>query len=189
MEIYRNESNNLHRDSGPALLSKNLLLWVVNGKLHRADGPAIITPRGTKKHYWKGVYIPTKIWKIRDKMSFPEIIAIANIELRRAVIEMVGYEKFLGKAGSELKVLHEDTNTGAILYRIEMPETEPGIPQDEPLVVVKVLDGTPVRDEDGKLVRKQYFIRVPPDMTTCSEAIAWTFDMDPDDYADMEKET
>lgn len=183
MELYRNQSNNLHREDGPAVLTPHMLVWVVNGKPHRANGPAFMSINGTRKHYWKGIFIESEYWNKKDSMSASEIFKIRNVEVRRCLIEMIGYEKFLKRA--EAEIVEEDVKTGAILYKVPMPEDDEG----EPLVVVKVLDGTPVRDETGEFVRKQYFIRVPPDTDTCAKAIAWTFEMTPEEYGELEKET
>ena len=30
--------------------------------------------------------------------------------------------------------------------------------------------------------KRQYFLRVPPEMRTAREAVAWSFGIDPDDY-------
>lgn len=183
MELYRDESNNLHRDTGPAVVTKHMTQYVVNGRLHRADGPAVVTVNGTKMYYWKGIFIETDLWKRKGTISAKEVFEIKNIELRRCMIEMIGYQAFIKRAGNAIEVVHEDANTGAILYRC----TIPGDP--EQLVVVKVIDGTPYRDENGKFTRKEYFIRVPPTMKKCCDAIAWTFEMNPEEYAKLEAET
>lgn len=184
MELYRDESNNLHRDVGPAVVTPHLIQYVVNNRLHRADGPAVITSNGTKTYYWKGIFIEPALWKSKDTISAAEVFAIKNIELRRCMIEMIGYEAFIARAGNKIKVIHEDKKTGAILYSCQMPEEG-----SEALVVVKVIDGTPVQDENGNITRKKYFIRVPPTMKNCSHAIAWTFEMEPEEYAKLEAET
>jgi hypothetical protein len=184
MEIYRNEKQNLHRDDNlPAVVTEDLLNYCVNGRLHRSNGPAVITPNGTRMYYWKGVQIDSETWANKDRMAAHEILGIENIEVRRAVIEMVGYEAFLEKANA--KAVDTDKDTGAILYRVEMPFDD----EAEPLVVVRVKDGTTLYDENGEAYRKQYFLRVPPNMTACKDAIAWTFKMTPEQYGKVEKET
>ena len=55
--------------------------------------------------------------------------------------------------------------------------------------MVRVQDGTPHDDGKGNKVRKEYFIRVPPAMTKCKAAIAWTFDTPENKYYEIEKET
>lgn len=182
MELYRNESNNLHRDVGPAVVTPHLVQYVQNGRLHRADGAAVITSNGTKTFYWKGIFIEPSLWNNIDKMTAPEILNHPNAEIRRCLIEKIGYEKFLTRA--KPKVLDEDKKTGAILYRVEIPGEN-----EEPLVVIKVKDGTPMKDKEGNETRKEYFLRVPPTIKSCLEAVAWTFDMDPKEYAKIEQET
>lgn len=183
MELYRNDSNNLHREHGPAVVTPNLVQYVVNGRLHRADGAAVITNNGTKTYYWKGIFIEPSLWNTKDTIAAADVLNIRNAEVRRCMVEMIGYENFLKRAAP--KVLDEDQKTGAILYRVEMPDDD----KEEPLVVVKVKDGTALKDKNGNEYRKEYFLRVPPAIKTCSEAIAWTFDIPEKDYAEIEKET
>lgn len=44
--------------------------------------------------------------------------------------------------------------------------------------MVEVVNSTP--EPDGSL--KTYFLRVPPAMETCQQAIAWTFGKEANDY-------
>jgi hypothetical protein len=49
----------LHRENGPALeLSTGSKAWYLNDKLHREDGPAVIRWDGHKRWYLHGVQIP-----------------------------------------------------------------------------------------------------------------------------------
>jgi len=185
MEIYRNENNDLHREHGPAVVTPNLIKYVVNGKIHRADGPAVITSTGGRLFYWKNVHIQPSLWKSKDTISVAEILAIQNSEVRRCMVEMIGYAELVRRGGSDFKIIDEDKETGAILYRLEMPKDD----AKEPVVVVKVLDGTPMKDTNGNIYRKEYFLRVPPKYKTCKDAIAWTFGMEPDEYIRLERET
>ena len=50
---------------------------------------------------------------------------------------------------------------------------------DEPLVMVRVINSTP--EPDG--TNKRYMLRVPPTIKTAREAVAWTFGMSPETYA------
>lgn len=65
--------------------------------------------------------------------------------------------------------VHED-DCGE-LYRKELAG-------DEPLVMVRVVNSTP--EPDGSF--KRYMLRVPPTVQTAREAVAWTFDMPPEQY-------
>jgi hypothetical protein len=72
----------------------------------------------------------------------------------------------------KFKVVHVDEETNQELLKFEDSNL------DEPLVVVKVENSTP--EPDGS--RKLYFLTVPPDMKTCKQAVAWTFNKDGKDY-------
>lgn len=50
---------------------------------------------------------------------------------------------------------------------------------DTPLVVVEVVNSTP--EPDGS--QKHYLLRVPPTMTDCQSAVAWTFGIEAHEYA------
>ena len=76
------------------------------------------------------------------------------------MIELFGQEKFLRDSGA--KEVHKDEF--GTLYRKELLD-------DEPLVMVKVKNATP--ESDGQF--KDYFLRVPPQMKTAHQAVAWTF--------------
>jgi hypothetical protein len=58
------------------------------------------------------------------------------------------------------------------------------VPGDEPIVAVEVVNST--RAPDGSF--KRYWLRVPPEMSTAREAVAWTFGLRATQYA-PEKET
>lgn len=100
------------------------------------------------------------------KVSPHEVIGIPNAEVRRAVVELVGYDKVTSKA----KVLDESSD-GRLL---EIP-----LADDESIVLVHVKDPSTTRE---------YFLRVPPNMKTARQARAWTFGFEPEDFT-LEKET
>ena len=83
------------------------------------------------------------------------------------LLERMGYEAFLKQV--EAETLDEDVDAGGIRKLFRVP-----IPDDEDLVCVSVICPSTAR---------HYILRVPPTMTTCRQAIAWTagFD-DPDHY-------
>lgn len=109
--------------------------------------------------------IPTvdTLYKVlNDKDATPkEIIALPNAEVRRAVVEIVGYEKIVEDAETL-----DDSETDGILLRIPLQG-------DEDIVLVHVKD--PSTD-------REYFLRVPPEMKTARQARAWTFGFEPDEF-------
>ncbi len=119
---------------------------------------------------WRGVPVTPQIAFAPETLSGAGILAERNVELRRVMIERLGFEKFLREVSA--KVIDEDRDPGGKrqLLRVLLPE-------DEPIVVVSVFCPSTGR---------QYLVRVPPTMKSCRQAVAWTagFD-DPDDYAPL----
>lgn len=119
---------------------------------------------------WRGVTIDERIAFRPETITAEEVLQEVNAELRRVKMERMGFERFLQEANPE--VLDSDTAPGGWrkLFRVE-------IKNDEPLVCVSV--GCPS-------TARRYLLRVPPQMTTCHQAVAWTAGFDnPDDYAPL----
>lgn len=90
-----------------------------------------------------------------------EIIGLPNAEIRRAVIEIVGYEKL-----TENAVITDESDVDGTLMVIKLPE-------DENLNLLHVKDPSTARE---------YFLRVPPKIKTAKEARAWTFGFETEDF-------
>lgn len=52
-----------HRGAGAAYRHKNTYIWFFQGKLHRADGPAVIDNGGPNQYWLDGVRLPPKEYK------------------------------------------------------------------------------------------------------------------------------
>ena len=107
----------------------------------------------------------------RDWLSPAQINALREAERRlgrdreltRAVIDRIGHRPHLvGRVGLD--------DHGS-LWRIDLPHSEP-------LVLVELENSTV--EPDG--TRKRYFLRVPPNLRSAREAVAWTFGLSADDY-------
>ncbi len=170
-------------------------------RLHNATGPAMMWQGdGARFWFWRGVAVPQKVIDAPHTITLDEISNEKNAEVRRVMIERYGQEKYLLDAGAA--AVQQDGY--GILYRKELPD-------DEPLVMVHVLNSTP--EPDGTMTRedaertfgkaavasaltyassqgidcteprfKTYFIRVPPDIETAHAGVAWTFDKTPQQY-------
>jgi hypothetical protein len=79
--------------------------------------------------------------------------------------------RFLGLLCKLGKLVDQDARFGT-LWRLEAAATS------EAVVIVEVVDATVLKN--GR--RKQYFLRVPPFVSSAREAVAWTFDVPPDRY-------
>ena len=135
------------------------------GRLHRPDGPAVEWKSGTSYWFWEGLHVPKRIAaRSSERARLQVLVRTRNLELRRLLLDRIGYERFLDIAGTEL-VAQDDFGK---LWRTELEI------DNEPLHVVEVINSTP--DPDGSY--RRYFLRVPPTSRTARQAVAWTFGFD-----------
>jgi Domain of unknown function (DUF6745) len=137
-------------------------IWRV---LHREDGPTLAWANGERTHHWRGLPAPEELIERPETLSAQRILAEPNLEVRRAMLERIGYEPLMAVADSVQKDDYGE------LLRIDQPD-------DEPVLLVKVVNSTP--EPDGSF--RDYLLRVPPFCQTAREAVAWSFDIHPDDY-------
>jgi hypothetical protein len=136
------------------------------GRLHASDGPAVLWPRGPRYFFWRGLQVPENI--ITRPVSARRILDEENAELRRVLLERMGYEAFL----RALKAKPVDQDEFGILYRAPLRLAR------EHLAFVRVTNSTP--EPDGS--RRESYLRVPPTVRTAREAVAWTFGMSEEEY-------
>jgi hypothetical protein len=134
-------------------------------------GPRITSlpePVGNVGLRWRGVPVTAQIAFFPETLTGPGILAERNAEVRRVMIERVGFEKFLREVKAE--ELDGDRDRGGERRLLRVP-----LADDEPIVVVSV---------HCPSTGRQYLVRVPPTTRTCRQAVAWTAGFDnPDDYA------
>ncbi|HEY9759143.1 MAG TPA: hypothetical protein V6C97_28510 [Oculatellaceae cyanobacterium] len=157
-----------------ALISEHPLVLETdeNGRLHSASGPALAFGDGYRLYSWHGTTVGRLIIEQPEGIKVEHIIKEWNAEIRRVMIDRYGSSRFIIDCGAT--EVHRDEC--GVLYRKEFTN-------DEALVMVKVINSTP--EPDGSF--KEYFLRVPPIMTTAREAVAWTFDMDPHEYSPQQQ--
>ena len=143
------------------------------GRLHCEDGMACGYPDGWGLCAWHGVRVPPNIILHPESITIQQINKEENAEIRRVMIERYGLGKYI--EDSKAKIIHSSGNN--ILYCQDLPN-------DEPIVMVRVLNSTP--EFDGSL--KSYFLRVPPSIVDADAAVAWTFGMTREEYKPI-KET
>lgn len=116
---------------------------------------------------WRGVRIDARIAFFPESLTADEVLAEANAEVRRVMIERMGITRFLEESKAE--VLHQDEDAGGWRRLLRV-----ALAGDEPLVCVSV---------NCPSTGRHYLIRVPPSMRSCHEAVAWTAGFDnPDHY-------
>ena len=116
---------------------------------------------------WRGVPVSEQIVFRPETLTANDVLSERNAEVRRIMLERLGFERFLQLANAT--ILHRDVDLGGErrLLKVEMPE-------DEDLVCVSFLCPSTAR---------QYVVRVPPTIETCHAAVAWMAGFDnPDDY-------
>ena len=134
---------------------------------HSERGPAFKF-LGLREYFWHGVFIAdSRVVDAPETLSATEIESEKNAEVRRVMIERFGQARFLLESGA--KEIHRD-DFGSLFLK--------EVPGDEPLVMVKVVNSTP--EPDGQF--KDYFLRVPPTMQRARQAVAWTFNLEENDY-------
>jgi len=116
---------------------------------------------------WRGVRVSDQIAFGADTMSGQDILNTENVELRRILIERLGYDKLLEQVGGLIR--DRDRDAGGERHLVSVP-----LEDDEPLMLLKVSCPS-----TGHL----HVLRVPPHMRSCRQAAAWVAGFDnPDDY-------
>lgn len=138
----------------------NILNLNDSGMIHSSTGPAIQYPDGWKIYAINGVRLKEYIVERPHEITVKKIDEESNLEIKRIMIEKYGTSKYLLDSGAELI----NSDEYGRLYRKE-------IDGDEPILMVRVINST--AEADGTF--KEYFLRVPPEMKTAHDAVAWTF--------------
>ncbi len=116
---------------------------------------------------WRGVQVSDRLAFESSALTGQEILNTDNVELRRILIERLGYETFLQQVGGIIRDCDRDAGGERQLICVPFED-------DEPLMLLKV-----VCPSTGHT----HVLRVPPDLRTCHQAAAWIAGFDnPDDY-------
>jgi hypothetical protein len=142
-------------------------LWIVNDQLDREDGPAVEWPTGERYFFWRGVEVPSWFIERPEQITMELIRGELNLEFRRCMIERFGEARFLVETGAQLVAEDEHGK----LWR-------PKLTQERSHMLLEVKNGT--LEPDG--TRRLYFLRVPPEMRTPHQAVAWTYGLPPGQY-------
>ena len=128
------------------------------GRLHATDRAAVHYPDGWSIFAWHGVRVSEAIILHPELLTAAQIRDEENSEIRRVMLERFGHDRFIHDIGA----VPVNTDRVGTLYRVELPN-------DEPLVMVHVLNSTPEIGEAQGLIqapdgswRKRYWLRVPP---------------------------
>jgi hypothetical protein len=101
---------------------------------------------------------------ILEKLTRADWLLERNLERRRVIEERLGPEHFIALLGG--RSIHQSRR--GKLIEVDLP--------GDPEGVAHYLQ---VRDSS---TNRQYYLRVPPSITTADEAVAWTFGLDAATY-------
>jgi len=124
---------------------------------------------GTTFFYFKDRLVPKRYILEPETLTIQEVLAEENTELRYVGMLAIGFENLLNDPVA--KVIDTDTKKSQVLFQIE------GIYRS-PVTYIRVKNAS--KEPDGTY--KFYYLCVPPHMTKCNEAVAWTFRKTPETY-------
>jgi hypothetical protein len=145
MVVCTNRPSELHRDD--------------RNRLHNANGPALLYRDGWSIHAWHGTRVPDWCIEQPDMITVAKIQAETNQEVRRAMIEAIGGERFVDELGAECVGVDD---YGA-LYAKEVDGAK--------IAYARLINSTPEPDGSSKI----YWLRVDPQSKSCHEAVGRSF--------------
>ncbi|RTL46057.1 MAG: hypothetical protein EKK48_01585 [Candidatus Melainabacteria bacterium] len=140
-----------------------------NGALHNEEGPSLRWRDGWQLYHLDGIRVNKQLVEAPETITVDDIENEENIEIRRLMLDRYGIKEYLVEVGAK----EIDRDQYGVLYRHVVHDAI------EPLLMVEVTNSTP--EADGTF--KKYFLRVPPHINTAKAAVAWTFNMNDDEYA------
>lgn len=148
----------------------NLLRGDTRDRLHDANGPALRFPDGWSVWAWKGVEVPRWVIEQPEAITLASIDDESSVQVRRCLIEIMTPERYVALGGAN-RAAEDETG---ILWR------KTWLPFDA-WAAVEVINATP--EPDG--TRKHFFLQVPAHMRTAREAVAWTYGLSTNTYANL----
>jgi len=147
-------------------------------RLHCPDGSALGYPDGWTVFAWKGVQVPAWMIEHPERISLHAIADTFEPVLRNCMIEIMTPERFVKKGGAS-QVAQDETG---VLWRRLWGFRGVTIGS---WTAVEVVNATP--EADG--THRHYWLRVPSRMHTAREAVAWTYGLSAEQYANLELRT
>lgn len=162
------------------------------GRFHCATGPAIRYRSGTEYFRWHNTEMKKNEIEDPNSLVGSEIIKESNIERRRALMEIFGYERLL--AGVQYEVLDKDVDGGGQPRRLLKINVPGGVDNPNEAAARSGRWGTQTFDENLVLVEvscpstgHNYILRVPPTMKNCADAVAWTYSETKETYKPLKE--
>ena len=149
-----------------------------SGRLHCANGPALVYGDGWSLFAWKGVTVPAWMIERQKRITIDKIDNMFEPILRNTMIDIMTPERFI-RLSSPQCVSRDETG---ILWRKSWSVRQVPIGS---WCAVEVVNGS--AEPDGS--HKNYVLRVPTECRTAREAVAWTYGMTAAQYAKLEVRT
>lgn len=140
------------------------------GRLHSHESPAIIFRDGWKYYASHNVEIPHWYIEYPERITVEKIDSEDNVEFRRIMLEIYGFDNYLKNSEAELVDRDADPHIGALWVKRQE--------DDEDIYMLEMRNST--QELDGTW--KTYVIRVPPEMRTARQANAWSYGLEPHEY-------
>ena len=161
--------------------SEPVALADVSGRrLHAEDGPAVVWNDATALFAVHGIGVPRDL--LQSGWSAGQILRARNTEVRRVAIERLGWDRFVAEA--KLGLVHgpvpDPGNPGNTLSLYELPAVY-GVGAR----LLLCANASP--DRDGTV--RHFGLHVPAVIDDAVAAAAWTFDLDPQAYAGLDRAT
>ena len=134
---------------------------------HGEDAASLAWADGTAAFAWHGRLVSPELIERDDPIDICRILRERDADRQEVLIGRYGLGRFLLDAGAD-EIHHDDCGR---LYRLQRRRREP-------IVAVRVRNGTP--EKDGSF--REFWLRVPPGITTAWAAVAWTFGLTTDQY-------
>jgi hypothetical protein len=149
------------------------------GRLHCENGPALQYRDGWTIYAWRGVRVPASL--IESHWDFARIMQEPNHSIRRCAIDKMGWDRFVSEAELEQvgPTVPDPGNPGYFLSLYELPY----VVDDLKLRLLICDNGTP--EADGH--RHRFGLTVPATLEDPLSAVAWTFDVDPAHYVQLQR--
>jgi hypothetical protein len=134
------------------------------GRLHSENGMCMQYRDGCSFYAWHGVCVPSQVILDPEHLTREVWADELNVEVRRAIQERLGSERFIALVGGTCI----DQGPRGELIAIDL--------KDDPERVAHYVH---VQDTSTE---RQYYLRVPPTITSADEAVAWTFGLSEQEY-------
>lgn len=130
----------------------------VNGWLDVAGSGITALPAGQDIPLrWRGVRVDARVAFAPETLTGAGVLAEPNTEVRRVMMERMGYARFLDEVGAEVLDRDRDAGGERTLVRVALGG-------DEPFVAISV---------SCPSTGRQYVLRVPPTIRTARAGAAW----------------